>query len=362
MNAVKEKAIYYGKMACDTMMRNYHAPDLPPKGGFHYHAGVFLSGMLNIYSVCGEEKYFTYTKEWVDSIVKDDGVIDCYSKGALDDYMAGILLFPLYEKTGMQKYIDALNVLLPNLRNWHRNEYGGFWHMEWRPFQMWLDGLYMAGPLMAAYAEKQNKPVYAEIAAEQAQIMYEHMQDPSTKLLYHAWDPSKRMPWADNQTGLSPEFWGRALGWYAVALLDILEHMDASCEKYQKLARIEREVLTAIFQYQDRAKKLWYQVTDKGDVEGNWLEASCSCLYIYAAFKAARMKIMDGSLLGQAGEGFAAVIDRFVQIEEGKLVLSGVCVGTGVMDMQGYFDRPRAVNDLHGMGAFLLMCAEIARQ
>lgn len=358
---MKKQALKYGKMACDTMMRKFDAPDLPPKGGFHYHAGVFLSGMMNIYSVCKEEKYFNYTKKWVDSIVKEDGVIEGQSKGALDDYMAGILLFPLYEKTGDRKYLDALNVLLPNLRNWLRNDYGGFWHMEWRPFQMWLDGLYMAGPLMATYGEKQEKAVYIDIAAEQALLMYEHIQDKETKLLYHAWDPSKRMPWADNKTGLSPEFWGRALGWYVVALLDIMEHMNSETEEYKKLAEIENEVLTAIFSYQDKDKKLWYQVVNKGHIEGNWLEASCSCLYIYAAFKAARMKIMDESLLEKAGEGFRAVIDRFAQIEGDDLLVSGVCVGTGVMDMEGYFDRPRVTGDLHGMGAFLLMCAEIAR-
>lgn len=358
---MKNKALMYGKMACDTMMRRFDAPDLPPKGGFHYHAGVFLSGMMNVYSISKEEKYFYYIKKWVDSIVKEDGVIEYHSKGALDDYMAGILLFPLYEKTGDRKYLDALNVLLPNLRNWRRNDYGGFWHMEWRPFQMWLDGLYMAGPLMAAYGERQKKQVYIDIAAEQAFLMYEHMQDKKTKLLYHAWDPSKNMPWADNKTGLSPEFWGRALGWYVVALLDIMEHMDPETEAYKKLGKIESEVLTAIFSYQDNDKKLWYQVVDKGNIEGNWFEASCSCLYIYAAFKAARMKVTDDKLLKNAAEGFYAVIDRFAQIDGDDLLVSGVCVGTGVMDLKGYFDRPKAAGDLHGMGAFLLMCAEIAR-
>ena len=358
---MKNEALMYGKMACDTMMRRFDAPDLPPKSGFHYHAGVFLSGMMNIYSVCREQKYFNYIKKWVDSIVKEDGVIEYHSKGALDDYMAGILLFPLYDKTGDRKYIDALNVLLPNLRNWRRNDYGGFWHMEWRPFQMWLDGLYMAGPLMAAYGERQKKAVYINIAVKQALLMYEHMQDKETKLLYHAWDSSKNMPWADNKTGLSPEFWGRALGWYVVALLDIMEHMNPESDEYKKLGEIENEVLTAIFSYQDKDKKLWYQVVDKGNIEGNWFEASCSCLYIYAAFKAARMKVMNDDLLEKASDGFHAVIDRFAQIDGNDLLVSGVCVGTGVMDLKGYFDRPRVTGDLHGMGAFPLMCAEIAR-
>jgi len=358
---MREKALYYGEMACDTMMRKFKAADLPPKGGFHYHQGVFLSGMMNVYSVCGKEAYYKYVKEWVDSIIPEPGVIHWFNKGALDDYMAGILLFPLYEKTQDEKYPEALKLLMGNIRNWRRNKKGGFYHMEWRPDQMWLDGLYMVGPLQALYAEKFNEPFFIRQAIDQALIMYENMQDKETKLLYHAWDESKKMSWANPETGLSEEFWGRALGWYVVAILDIMEHLDKNCEEYEKLAAIEREVLSAILQYQDVQKKLWYQVVNKGNEQGNWLEASCSCLYIYAAAKAVRLGIMKKEILCDVIEGFDAVIREFTQIDGDDLLISGVCIGTGVNDYEGYIARPTSVNDLHGMGAFLLMCAEIAK-
>lgn len=358
---MRDRALYYGKMACDTMMRKFEAVDLPPKGGFHYHQGVFLSGMMNVYSVCGEEKYYEYMKKWVDSIIPEPGVIHWFNKGALDDYMSGILLFPLYERTNDEKYLAALKLLMGNIRNWRRNKKGGFWHMEWKAYQMWLDGLYMVGPLQAMYAEKFNEPFFIRQATEQALIMYENMQDKKTKLLYHAWDDSKEMKWADPETGLSEEFWGRALGWYVVAILDIMEHMDKNSADYDKLAEIEREVLSAIISYQDQEKKLWYQVVNKGDVAGNWLEASCTCLFIYATAKAVRMGVMDTSVLQNAKEGFEAVIQDFTKVEGDNLVISGVCVGTGVNNYQGYIERPTSVNDLHGMGAFLLMCAEVAR-
>lgn len=355
-----EKALVYGKQACDTMMRKFRAEDLPPKGGFHYHQGVFLSGMMNIYSLCGDEKYYEYIKKWVDSVVVAPQRIDHYNLGALDDYMAGILLFPLYERTGDVKYSETLHMLLLNIRNWLRNDFGGFWHMIWRDGQMWLDSLYMAGPLQAVYAEKFNKPEYIKEAAKQAFLMYEHMQDKKTKLLYHAWDANKQMPWADKETGLAPEVWGRALGWYVVSILDIMEHMDKNCEDYKRLAEIEREVLNAIYTYQSKENSLWYQVVNKADAEGNWPEASCSMLFVYAGAKAVRLGVVGKEYLDKALKGFEAIIDVFTEIKGEDILISGVCVGTGVMDYDGYISRPTSINDLHGMGAFLLMCAEVA--
>lgn len=357
---MQEKALEYGKLACDTMIAKFDAPDLPPKGSFHYHAGVFLSGMMKIHQITGEEKYFDYIKKWVDSIIVGDGIIDSFAKGALDDYMAAILLFPLYEHTGEKKYLSALKLFMGNIRNWLKNEKGGFWHKEWYPNQMWLDGLYMAGPLQATYGRKFDEEYFVKEAARQAIIMYENIQDKETKLLYHAWDPSRTASWADKKTGLAPEFWGRALGWYVVAVLDIMEHMDENGEDYKKLAMIEREVLSAIIQYQDGKSHLWYQVVNKGHFEGNWLESSCSMLFTYAVFKGVRLGVIDSKYLENAEKSFEAIINTFTEIKNDKLFINGICIGTGVLSYEGYIERATSVNDLHGMGAFLLMCGEIA--
>lgn len=358
---MQNKALKYGTMACDTMMRKFDAIDLPPKGGFHYHQGVFLSGMMNVYSVCGDERYFDYIKRWVDSIVKGPRIIDQYCVGALDDYMAGILLFDLFERTGDEKYSETLHMLVCNIRNWSRNSYGGFWHKIWLLDQMWLDGLYMSGPIQAMYSKKFGDDCYIKEAAKQAIIMYENIQDKETKLLYHAWDPSKTAPWADKETGLAPEFWGRALGWYVVSVLDIMEQMDNDSEDYKKLAQIEREVLGAVYTYQSSKNNLWYQVVNKENCPGNWTESSCSMLFVYAGAKAVRMGVIEESYLEKALKGFEAIIDTFTEIKGEDLLISGVCIGTGVLSYEGYIARPTSTNDLHGMGAFLLMCSEIAR-
>jgi len=364
---MENRALYYGKLACDTMMRKYEASELPPKGGFHYHAGVFLSGMMNIYSRCGAEKYYEYVKAWVDSVIPEPGVINRFQLADLDGYMAGILLFPLYERTKDERYLAAIRLLMGNLRNWYKNAKGGFWHMAITRNQMWLDGLYMAGPTQAIYARTFGQPHFAKEAARQAVIMYENMQDQRTKLLYHAWDNScvqgwpEPAPWANEKTGLSPEIWGRSVGWYVVAILDILEQMDKSMPEYQKLVEIEKEVLSAVLTYRDTKKKVWYQIVDKGHLEDNWIESSCSCLFTYALAKAVRMGIFDSKVGELAQESFDAVLKEFVTIEGENLEIKKICVGTGVNDYAYYVNRPTSVNDLHGMGAFLLMCAEIAR-
>lgn len=360
--AMKNKALKYAKMACDTMMKKFNAEDLPPKGSFHYHAGVFLSGMMNVYSVCREEKYFNYIKAWVDSIVIDDGVIRSYSKGTLDSYMAAILLFPLYEKTGEKKYRTALEIFAPNIRNWLKNEKGGFWHKEiiYRN-QMWLDGLYMVGPLQARLAHLLDAPYFLDEAARQAFIMQENMQDEKTKLLYHAWDCSGEAKWADSEKGCSPEFWGRAMGWYVVAILDILDYMPKHHSAYQRLCEIERKVLSSVANFQDKESGMWYQVLDKGDRSDNWLETSCSCLFVYALNKAMQKGIIDKTYEENVKRGFEGILKRNIKIEDGKLYISGVCTGTSASDYDYYVNRPTSVNDLHGMGAFLLMCASLAQ-
>ncbi|NLK75153.1 MAG: glycoside hydrolase family 88 protein [Clostridiales bacterium] len=352
-----KEPISYGKASCDTMMRKYKAKELPPEGRFHYHQGVFLSGMYKTYELCGDEKYFTYIKEWVDSIIDENGNINKYDPGQLDDIQPGILLFPLLDKTGDMRYQKALDELLMVVKKFPRNGVGGFWHKEWYPNQMWLDGLYMAGPICAEYAKRYNKPEFTDIVVEQAILMNEKTKDEKTGLLYHAWDYSKEEDWADPETGLSPEFWGRSIGWVPVAILDDLDYIDEKQEGYDSLCEIVRELLIAVCNYQSDSG-LWYQVIDKMDEKDNWLETSCSSLFVAAICKAVRKGILDASYLAKAKKGFEGVIDS-LKWEGDNLIVGNVCIGTGVGDYKHYIERPVSENDLHGVGAFLIMCAEV---
>lgn len=353
-------ALHYAKEACDTLMKKFAPEDLPPKGRFHYHQGVFLSGMQHTYDICGEEKYYRYIKAWVDSIIYEDGSIHSFDKGQLDDIQPGILLYDLYKKSGDVRYKKALFTLLPIIRDFPKNEEGGFWHKESCRQQMWLDGLYMAGPISTRFAAEFDQPEYFDIAAFQALLMEKKTKDPKTGLLYHAWDCDRVMPWADKETGLSAEFWGRSIGWVPVAVLDELDDLPQDHKDRKELIRMVTDLLTALIPYQDPKTGLWYQVVDKGGQDGNWLESSCTCLFTEAICKAVRKGLLDEKYLETARKGYEGIIDR-LRYNENGVIIDNICVGTGVGDYKHYCDRPTSENDLHGAGAFILMCAEVYR-
>ena len=184
-------------------------------------------------------------------------------------------------------------------------------------------------------------------------------RDPQTGLLYHAYDSLRREPWADPVTGCSPCFWGRSTGWVGVAVLNDLDYLPEDIEGRDETIRMVTELLAALCRYQSEEGR-WYQVTDRGGEDGNWLENSCSCLYMAAICKAVRRGFMDQSFLAHARKGYDAVI-RSLAFEGENVMIGQVCIGTGVGDYAHYCARPTSVNDLHGVGAFLLMCTEVQK-
>lgn len=359
MRIINQKTpLDYAREACDMMMRRWNAVDLPPKQQFHYHQGVFLSGMEKTYRLCKDERYMDYIQTWVDSIISPIGDITRFNPGQLDDLQPAILLFPLLEKTGDPRYRAALDTVAHYITHHPRCQNGGLWHKAWYRYQMWLDGLYMAGPFAAQYGATFDRPDLIQMDVEQAQLMEQVTRDEKTGLWYHAWSENRLIHWADPETGRSPEFWGRSMGWVPVALLDELDFIPESMQDArQTLSRIAVSLLKALLTYQDEATGLWYQVTDRGDDPANWLETSCSCLYVAGLMKAVRLGLMDESVLPAAWKGYEGVI-RTLDYDETGVRIGGVCVGTGVGNYAHYLARPTSVNDLHGVGAYLIMCEE----
>lgn len=355
--------IDYGKAAIETMMRKYKGEDLPPKGHFHYHQGVFLSGVYENYLICGEESYYQYIKSWVDAVLDKEGTIIEADALSLDDIQPGILLFPLYERTGDPRYKKALDELIHRIEVYPVNQEGGYWHKGMFAHEMWLDGLYMGGPFTAKFARKFNRPELFSISAYQALLMEEKTRDKETGLWYHAYDCERKAEWADKMTGCSPEFWGRSIGWVPVAVLDELDEIDKidampeTHSEYHALELLVESLLKAVCQYQSEDGR-WYQVVDEAGREGNWQENSCSCLYTAAISRAVRRGILGQEYMENAKKGYEGVIRSLTWNGE-DLLLGEVCIGTGVGDYEHYCNRPVSVNDLHGMGAFLLMCAEM---
>jgi unsaturated rhamnogalacturonyl hydrolase len=313
--------------------------------------------MYEIYRLTGEEKYSDYIKAWIDSQIDAFGNIPSFNPGRLDDLQAGVLLFPFYERTGDERYKIAMDTVAWYIRNHPRTPEGGFWHMANLRNQMWLDGLYMCGPFAARYAAAFSEPAFFDLDVLQVELMEKHTRDEKTGLWYHAWDYDRRQLWADRLTGCSPEFWGRAIGWVPVALLSELDAFPAGHPGRETLKRITCDILNALLPWQDETNGMWYQIVDKKDMPDNWPETSCTCLFAAALCKAVRTGIMGKSFLEPAQKAILGVFGRLWH-NENDLQVTNICEGTWVGDYAFYTARARRVNDLHGMGAFLLMCAE----
>ena len=352
-------ALDYAKQGCDTLMRKFSVKTLPPPDVYHYHQGVFLSGMERTYNLSKEEKYYNYIKDWHDQFIEGDWDKHFSSKhvGEFDDMQPAIMLYGLYEKTKDERYKKVLDEFAPIVERWPTNAQGGFWHKYYNKNQMWLDGLYMIGPYAVMYAHHFNKPYFYDTIYQQMRLMRDNMTDPKTGLLYHAWDDSKEAEWADPETGLSAEFWGRAMGWYVVAIFDILDYLPQDYPKRQEFIDAGIDIINALVKFQDEKTGLWYQVVNRGDDPNNWHETSCTSLYTYAVSKAVKRGIIDKTYIKYAEKGYNGVIDSLT-FEGDDLIVSNVCIGTGIGSYQFYLDRPTVANDLHGMGAFVLMCTE----
>ena len=357
--AVNEKtALDYAKMGSDTLIRKFPVDELPPKNRFHYHQGVFLSGMERTYLLSGDKKYYNYIKNWIDYYIDEKGKIRFDDNvRQFDDMQPAILLFNLFKETKDERYRKVLDDFAPIVEMWPTNARGGFWHKYDRPNQMWLDGLYMIGPYSVMYAHFFGKPYFYEKIYQQMDLMRRNITDPKTGLLYHAWDDSKEMDWADSKTGLSPEFWGRAMGWYAVAIMDILDYIPASHPRRHEFISAGIDIINALVRFQDEETGLWFQVVDKGSQTGNWREVSCSSLYTYAIAKAMKKGLLHRSYAKYIHRAYEGII-KSLRFEGENLIVTNVCIGTGVGDYDFYIKRPTVENDLHGMGAFLLMCTE----
>ena len=349
----------WAKAACETMMRKFAPEDLPPKGHFHYHQGVFLSGMMETWKLCGDRRYFDYARAWIDSVFDEEGRMKDVSFGDLDDIQPGILLFPIRDTTGDPYYDRCIEHVVQEVRAIPRTPEGTWWHKTSRVNQMWLDGLYMGGPFMSEYAKRTGDRAMMADVIREALMMEKNTKDPATGLLRHAWDRDRVQPWADPKTGKSPECWGRAMGWVPIALLNDLDELDEDLEGRDEVIRMGCDLLRSLLKFQSPDGR-WYQVVDKGDEAGNWLENSCSSLYAAGLAKAVRKGYLPRACAESAWRGFKGVV-RSLTWDGDDLQIGNVCIGTGVGDYDFYIARPVSINDLHAVGSFLLMCTEMHR-
>ena len=342
---------------------------------WNYTTGLELKAMLDVYchSERSEESILNYVDAWYDAIIGEDGVIYKYKKSnySLDHICPGRTLFELYDLTGKPKYKAAMDTLYSQLQSQPRTPEGGFWHKAVYPEQMWLDGLYMAQPFYAEYTARfvsdslERNANFKDIV-HQFQTVYDYTYDPVTGLLRHAWDSSHSMFWCNPETGQSDHAWGRAMGWYLMGLVDVIEILPAG-EEQDALVRIFGNAFQSLPLFADKETGLWYQVLDRPYAEGNYLEATASAMIVYAWLKGCRLGII-GNREG-AVQAFDSLLKTFVRVDEDGLVnLDHCCEVAGLGgknnrrgDYDYYINEPVRSNDPKGIGPLIWAALEYER-
>jgi unsaturated rhamnogalacturonyl hydrolase len=341
----------------------------PSRERWNYDQGVLLKGIEGVWMNTADGKYFRYIQHITDHFINDDGTIRTYKPGDynLDNVLSGRNLLLLYKVTGQDKYRKAADILREQLRTHPRTSEGGFWHKKIYPSQMWLDGLYMGEPFYAEYAATFHEDADFDDIAKQFILMETHSRDPKTGLLYHGWDESKQQRWADPQTGHSPNFWARAMGWYAVALVDTLDYFPKDHPQRAELLAILKRLAAAIEKYQDPKSGLWYDVLDKGKEKGNYFEASASSMFVYALAKAVREGYLPASYFKVAQKGYDGIKSQFIEpTPAGGVNLKGTVSVSGLGgnpyrdgSYEYYLSEKVVTNDAKGVGAFLMAATEM---
>ncbi len=342
---------------------------------WNYTTGLELKAMLDVYchSERSEESILSYVDAWYNSIIDSTGTIYKYKKSnySLDHICPGRTLFGLYDITGKEKYRVAMDTLYSQLQSQPRTPEGGFWHKAVYPNQMWLDGLYIAQPFYAEYNVRYVSDSTARAEnfrdiAHQFSLVYDKTFDPETGLLRHAWDSSHEMFWCNEETGQSAHSWGRALGWYAMALVDVIEILPAGEEKDTLIGLLD-DVYQVLPLFADISTGMWYQVLDRPYADGNYLEATCSAMFTYAWLKGCRLGVL-GNLEG-AKQAYESLLETFVTKDEDGLVNLNYCcevAGLGGKnnrsgDFDYYINEPVRPNDPKGIGPLIWAALEYER-
>lgn len=337
---------------------------------WNYSAGLELYSFLQTAEKYGDKEMFKYVYSYVDTMVHIDGSIYNYKPEEynIDHVNAGKLLFSIYDITHEARFDKASNLLRSQMLTHPRTTEGGWWHKKVYPHQMWLDGLYMGAPFVAEYGKRNGEDVYEDVV-KQFLIVGKHTYDDSTHLYRHAWDEAKEQFWADPTTGCSQHAWGRANGWFMMAMVDVLAIVPEGTVGRDSLLNMFRGLSETLLDYRDEKTGMWYQVLDSPKREGNFVESSCSAMFTYAYLKGSRLGLLDSKFDNIGRETFDKFVSRFVKTnEDGTISVTDCCAVAGLggkNKRDGSFDyyihEPIRDNDPKTIGPFVLSCLELDR-
>ena len=373
------QTIPYSQRMADRIMA-LHSDSIVTKAGqparWDYEQGLVLKAIERVWNRTADARYYNYILRDMNCYVGPDGGIRTYR---VDDYnldhMPGgrtLLMLAAQTEAGREKYRKAADTLRAQLARQPRTNEKGFWHKQRYPYQMWLDGLYMAAPFYAEYGAIYQQPENFDDVARQFALVEKHLVDAKTGLLCHGYDESRQQKWANPKTGQSPSFWGRSIGWYAMALVDVLDYFPVNHPKRSALVSYLQRLMPAVVRYQDAASGCWHQVVDQGARKGNYPEASASCMFVYALAKGVRLGYLPRTMQANAKRGYDAILKTFVKTgSDGTINLDGTVSvgglgGTGTPERpyrdgsyEYYLSEPIKQNDLKGVGPFIMASVEM---
>ena len=342
---------------------------------WNYIDGCMMTALLSLSDITGDAAFFDFAEGFISSFVAEDGSIRTYDaeKHTLDDINEGRVLFPLYDKTGKEKYRLAADTLFRALEAHPRTPEGNFWHKTIYPNQVWLDGVYMAMPFLALYAghfgrDAESAAITADLAAQLRNIRA-HMRDEKTGLYYHGYDCTRQAFWSDPNTGCSANFWLRAVGWFSVALADLTELLPEG-EARTVAAEIFSDLMESLLPFADPDTGMYYQVIDQGSREGNYLESSGSSMIAYAMLKGARLGVLPASFAAHGRKTFDGIYRTCLRVTDGELTMENICLVAGLGPEKDrrrdgsyayYISEPIVKNDAKGVAPFLLAYTEVIR-
>jgi len=340
-----------------------------------YPSAIVLDGAEQLYMKTGKKEYYDYISGFGETLIKEDGTILTYDldKYNIDMLNSGNVLLYLYEKEKKDKYLKALQTLRLQIDGQPRTNEGSFWHKKIYPYQVWLDGLYMGMPFYTHYTKDFTKGADATKAYDDIVMQFDSVQknllDKKTGLLYHAWDESKEQAWANKETGLSPNFWGRAMGWYGMAMVDVLDYLPENHPGRARIISYIKSYSDAVIKYQDQKSGLWYQVLDKPLANGNYEEATASAMFVYTMIKSVNKGYLPKSYKSAAKKGYDGIIKNLITVDENGVVnLNKCCAVAGLGgkpyrdgSYEYYVNEQIRSNDGKGTGPFILASLEFEK-
>ncbi|SNR93102.1 unsaturated rhamnogalacturonyl hydrolase [Belliella buryatensis] len=356
---------YAAWMASSEIKRNPEGwtLDFNQKPKWEYTHGLVMMAMHRVWKETGDQQYDDYIRNFIDFMIDDQGQILTYKKSDynIDRINGGKFLIDVYKETKEEKLRLAIEELRDQMREHPRNSEGGFWHKKVYPHQMWLDGLYMGSPFLAQYAATFDEPALFDDVVNQILVMDKYAYSTETGLYHHAYDESKSERWADPETGLSSNYWGRSIGWFGMALVDVLDYLPQDHPKRTEVLAIVQKLAQGIVKYQHDSGT-WYQVIDQGDRAGNYLEASATSMFAYFLLKGAQKGYLNEEFRNAGIKAYKGILKEFIrEDEDGGVSLTQIC---GVAGLGGnpyrdgsyeyYVNEVIRDNDPKGVGPFIL--------